>query len=152
MLASTHGEGANQARAYVQVSRTAESMTLVTNDTALLAMRLNKQDGQNLIATHEVKQAQQELGELVAGLSDQSERPEPMATLSSDGLDGSAKETTDLAKAAGADGPEKDDGADKPLPGTLEADKPKDSEPAKEAEKDKSFDKAVEINSPAMGL
>ena len=43
-------------------------------------------------------------------------------------------------------------GADKPLPGTLGADKPKDSEPAKEAEKDKSFDKAVEINSPAMGL
>ena len=28
-------------------------------------------------------------------------------------------------------------GADKPLPGTLEADKPKESEPAKEAEKDR---------------
>jgi len=152
VLASTHGEGANQARAYVQVSRTAESMTLVTNDTALLAMRLNKQDGQNLIATHEVKQAQQELGELVAGLPDQSERPEPMATLSADGLDGSAKDASDLAKAAGAEAPDKDDAPDKPLPGTLGADRPTESEPAKEAEKDKSFDKAVEINSPSMGL
>ena len=153
VLASTHGEGANQARAYVQVSRTAETLTLVTNDTALLAMRLNKQDGQNLIAMHEAKLAGAELAALASSLPDHADRSnEPLATLAADGLDGSSKDQTDLARSAGADGPEKDDGADKPLPGTLGADKPKDSEPAKEAEKDKSFDKAVEINSPAMGL
>lgn len=153
VLASTHGEGANQARAYVQVSRTAETLTLVTNDTALLAMRLNKQDGQNLIAMHEAKLAGAELAALASSLPDHADRSnEPLATLAADGLDGSSKDQTDLARSAGADGPEKDDGADKPLPGTLEADKPKESEPAKEAEKDKSFDKAVEINSPAMGL
>lgn len=43
VLSSKHGEGANQARAYVQASRTAETLTFVTNDTRLLGMRLNDQ-------------------------------------------------------------------------------------------------------------
>lgn len=160
VLASTHGEGANQARAYVQVSRAAESLTFVTNDVGLLSMRLNRQDGQNMIASHEARDALsaqdasagRELSAITAALDGASAGPDTLATLKADGLDGSTREPSELAKATGADGPEKDDGSDKPLPGTLDADKPKDSEPAKEAEKDKSFDKAVEINSPAMGL
>tara|TARA_R110002124_G_scaffold270042_3_gene438145 strand:+ start:5746 stop:8931 length:3186 start_codon:yes stop_codon:yes gene_type:complete len=160
VLASTHGEGANQARAYVQASRSADSLTFVTNDLALLSMRLNRQDGQNMIASHEARDALsaqdasagRELSAIALALDGAPVGPDTMATLKADGLDGSTKEPSDLAKATGADGPDKEDGSDKPLPGTLEADKPKDSEPAKEAEKDKSFDKAVEINSPAMGL
>ncbi len=54
VLSSKHGEGANQARAYVQASRTAETLTFVTNDTRLLGMRLNDQTGQNAIACHEL--------------------------------------------------------------------------------------------------
>ncbi len=48
------GEGANQARAYVQASRTAETLTFVTNDARLLGMRLNDRTSQNAIACHEL--------------------------------------------------------------------------------------------------
>ncbi|MEY3264533.1 MAG: hypothetical protein RL717_2010, partial [Pseudomonadota bacterium] len=55
VLSSAHGEAANQARAYVQISRAAKSLTFVTNDTQLLAFKLNRQDGLNLIASDEVR-------------------------------------------------------------------------------------------------
>ena len=68
VLSSAHGEAANQARAYVQISRAAQSLTFVTNDTQLLAFKLNKQDGLNLIASDEVR-ATREAGSELAGLA-----------------------------------------------------------------------------------
>jgi len=68
VLSSAHGEAANQARAYVQISRAAQSLIFVTNDTQLLAFKLNKQDGLNLIASDEVR-ATREAGSELAGLA-----------------------------------------------------------------------------------
>jgi conjugative relaxase-like TrwC/TraI family protein len=68
VLSSAHGEAANQARAYVQISRAAQSLTFVTNDTQLLAFKLNRQDGLNLIASDEVR-ATREAGAELAGLA-----------------------------------------------------------------------------------
>jgi hypothetical protein len=68
VLSSAHGEAANQARAYVQISRAAQSLTFVTNSTQLLAFKLNKQDGLNLIASDEVR-ATREAGFELAGLA-----------------------------------------------------------------------------------
>ncbi len=71
VLSSAHGEAANQARAYVQISRAAKSLTFVTNSTQLLAFKLNKQDGLNLIASDEVRatrEAQAALAGLALGL------------------------------------------------------------------------------------
>ena len=68
VLSSAHGEAANQARAYVQISRAAQSLTFVTNDTQLLAFKLNRQDGLNLIASDEVR-ASREAGSELAGLA-----------------------------------------------------------------------------------
>jgi conjugative relaxase-like TrwC/TraI family protein len=68
VLSSAHGEAANQARAYVQISRAAQSLTFVTNDTQLLAFKLNRQDGLNLIASDEVR-ATREAGAELAGLT-----------------------------------------------------------------------------------
>ena len=68
VLSSAHGEAANQARAYVQISRAAQSLTFVTNDTQLLAFKLNKQDGLNLVASDEVRATRQARAEL-AGLA-----------------------------------------------------------------------------------
>ena len=68
VLSSAHGEAANQARAYVQISRAAQSLTFVTNDTQLLAFKLNRQDGLNLIASDEVR-ATREAGSELAGFA-----------------------------------------------------------------------------------
>jgi hypothetical protein len=56
------------ARAYVQISRVARSLTFVTNDTQLLAFKLSKQDGLNLIASDQVR-ATREAGSELAGLA-----------------------------------------------------------------------------------
>jgi conjugative relaxase-like TrwC/TraI family protein len=68
VLSSAHGEAANQARAYVQISRAAQSLTFVTNDTQLLAFKLSRQDGLNLIASDEVR-ATRDAGSELAGLA-----------------------------------------------------------------------------------
>ena len=81
VLSSAHGEAANQARAYVQISRAAKSLTFVTNDTQLLAFKLNRQDGLNLIASDEVR-ATREAGAELAGLAlamGKAEKPLPEA-------------------------------------------------------------------------
>ena len=81
VLSSAHGEAANQARAYVQISRAAKSLTFVTNDTQLLAFKLNRQDGLNLIASDEVR-ATREAGAELAGLAlamGKAEQPLPEA-------------------------------------------------------------------------
>ncbi len=54
VLGSNHGEAATASRLYVQMSRTAESFGLITNDVQTLVMRLNKQSGLNLIASQEL--------------------------------------------------------------------------------------------------
>ncbi|WP_433950177.1 MobF family relaxase [Brevundimonas bullata] len=54
VLASTQGEAANQARAYVQVSRTAGKLTFVTDNLNQLARALDRQTGVNTIASHEL--------------------------------------------------------------------------------------------------
>lgn len=54
VLASTQGEAANQARAYVQVSRTAGKLTFVTDNLTQLARALDRQTGVNTVASHEL--------------------------------------------------------------------------------------------------
>lgn len=54
VLASTQGEAANQARAYVQVSRTADKLTFVTDNLTQLARALDRQTGVNTVASHEL--------------------------------------------------------------------------------------------------
>lgn len=54
ILGSNHGEAATASRFYVQLSRTSETFGLITNDVKSLTMRLNNQDGLNLIASREL--------------------------------------------------------------------------------------------------
>lgn len=54
ILSSKHGEATTEARAYVQASRASERLAFVTNDVRTLMMKLNKQDGQNAIASLEL--------------------------------------------------------------------------------------------------
>ncbi len=68
VLSSAHGQAANQARAHVQISRAAQGLRFVTNDTQLLAFKLNRQDGLNLIASGEVRTTR-EAGAELAGLA-----------------------------------------------------------------------------------
>lgn len=83
VLSSRHGEAATEARAYVQMSRASENLTFVTNDPRLLAMKLNKQDGLNAIASHEL-----------AGIVSDLAGKDALATLAKDGLDGSTPDKT----------------------------------------------------------
>ena len=65
----------------MQISRAAKSLTFVTNDTQLLAFKLNRQDGLNLIASDEVR-ATREAGAELAGLAlamGKAEKPLPEA-------------------------------------------------------------------------
>ena len=125
VLSSKHGEGANQARAYVQASRTAETLTFVTNDTRLLGMRLNDQTGQNAIACHE-------LADLTKDLA-----AKPLLGLQAE----QASEKSDSALDQ-----KPDDQQDRV--GRADPDKPHE----KEAEKDKSFEKSQDLAQPGMSL
>jgi len=58
ILASRHGEAANTARAYVMASRPAEQLTFITDDKALLRMRLNAESGLNAIALQALRDAE----------------------------------------------------------------------------------------------
>lgn len=155
VLSSQHGEAANQARAYVQASRAAEGLVFVTNTTKQLANRLNRNDGLNLIATHEVqavREARAELAAIATSLETTGEGIEKqgqMATLGADGLDG-REQAPDPAQAKSLD-------PDQPLAGTIADDQVKDgSQTGKDkdtaGDKDKAFDKAQEIAQPEMGL
>jgi conjugative relaxase-like TrwC/TraI family protein len=88
VLSSKHGEAATEARAYVQVSRTAEQVTFVTNDLGTLVMKLNKQSGHNAIASHELAEALTQAG-----------AEKELASLAKDGLDGSDKSEPPADKA-----------------------------------------------------
>lgn len=122
VLSSKHGEAATEARAYVQVSRTAEQVTFVTNDLTTLTMKLNKQSGQNAIASHELAETLK-----------QADQTKDLATLAQDGLDGSDKADAAAEKAKAPD-----------LPG-VEHDKPETPEKTDE----KSFEKSHEPTGPA---
>lgn len=125
VLSSKHGEGANQARAYVQASRTAETLTFVTNDARLLGMRLNDQTGQNAIACHE-------LANITKDMADK-----PLM-----GLQGEAQPE----KSDSAIDQKQDDQLDRV--GSAVPDKPLE----KEAEKEKSFEKNQDLAQPGMSL
>lgn len=125
VLSSKHGEGANQARAYVQASRTAETLTFVTNDTRLLGMRLNDQTGQNAIACHELADLTKDLAQ------------KPLLGLQAE----QASEKSDSALDQ-----KPDDQLDRV--GRADPDKPHE----KEAEKDKSFEKSQDLAQPGMSL
>jgi hypothetical protein len=88
VLSSKHGEAATEARAYVQVSRTAEQVTFVTNDLGTLVMKLNKQSGHNAIASLELAEALTQAG-----------AEKELASLAKDGLDGSDKSEPPADKA-----------------------------------------------------
>lgn len=155
VLSSKHGEAANQARAYVQVSRTAETLTFITNNADLLARRLNRQDGLNLIASHELKdtlEARAELAALASGLTEDGPEPakaDKLATLAADGLGGPDKPTDPAhSKSAEADMALAGSMAGDQSPEVIAAEKSKDDA----GDKDKAFDKAQEINQPDMGL
>ncbi|QYC12407.1 MobF family relaxase [Brevundimonas nasdae] len=66
-LGSNHGEAATASRLYVQLSRTAEGFRLITDDVQRLTMRLNKQDGLNLIASRELSSVVQAIAQDQAG-------------------------------------------------------------------------------------
>jgi hypothetical protein len=130
VLSSRHGEAATEARAYVQMSRAAENLTFVTNDPKLLAMKLNKQSGQNAIAS-------QELAEVVGDLAGKS----ALDTLAKDGLDGSTPSK---------DGPDTSDPAAGPQLDKADANALDKAQPDPEKVDEKSFEKAHETAAPAQ--
>lgn len=125
VLSSKHGEGANQARAYVQASRTAETLTFVTNDSRLLGMRLSDQTGQNAIACHELASITKDMADKpLLGL-----QAEVTPEKSDSAID--QKQNDHLDRVAFSD-------PDKP--------------PKKEAEKEKFFEKTQDLAQLGMSL
>lgn len=125
VLSSKHGAGANQARAYVQASRTAETLTFITNDVRLLGMRLNDQTGQNAIACHE-------LASITKDMADK-----PLLGLQGEVMPAKSESTIDQKQYGQLNRVSPPD-PDKPL--------------EKLAEKENSFEKTQDLAQPGMSL
>lgn len=129
VLGSNHGEAATASRFYVQLSRTSETFGLITNDVKSLSMRLNNQDGLNLIASRE-------LADLVQGASATPALTGPQQAPEAPSLDvaasgpaaPAASESPDIAK------PQKE------MEATAPAEKQRDMTPAESPTRQKDRD------------
>jgi hypothetical protein len=64
VLGTAHGLAATAARLYVDASRASETFRLITDDVRSLVMRLQEQDGINLVASRELATVLQSMPEL----------------------------------------------------------------------------------------